>query len=129
MSKQAVTSKIGDKTVERIEEYAESQDISRSQAIEELTRKALKVEDKGEIVITDGGAVEESLSETRQKLSKQIDSGQTTQTYLNSIIVIAVVWLGIVSLVQTSSTAIITTGGGIVTALIYVYYQRWFNAE
>jgi len=128
-----VSAKIGGKTFDRLENYAEEEEISRSQAIDRMLKQGLDVEESDMRLIpvkADGGTViEESLSETQQELSRQIDNRQSTQIYLNIIIAIAVVWFAMVSLVQTPPIAVITTGGGIVTALIYVYYKRWFNAE
>jgi cell division protein FtsB len=127
MSKQAVTSKIGDKTVERIEEYAESQDISRSQAIEELTRKALKVEDKGEIVITDGGnQVESQLDSVESHLenqSEKIDTQQRNQNYLNLILVVSLVWIGIQLVVDLRALIIGASGITLIAGIAYFYYQ------
>jgi cell division protein FtsB len=127
MSKQAVTSKIGDKTVERIEEYAESQDISRSQAIEELTRKALKVEDKGEIVITDGGnQVERQLDSVESHLENQsdkIDTQQKNQNYLNLILVVSLVWIGIQLVVDLGALISAGTGIPLIAGIAYFYYQ------
>ncbi len=127
MSKQAVTSKIGDKTVERIEEYAESQDISRSQAIEELTRKALKVEDKGEIVITDGGnQVESQLDSVESHLenqSEKIDTQQRNQNYLNLILVVSLVWIGIQLVVDLGALISAGTGIPLIAGIAYFYYQ------
>lgn len=39
--KQTISAKIGDKTVDRLEEWADEEGISRSQATEHLTRKGL----------------------------------------------------------------------------------------
>jgi hypothetical protein len=131
--KEMVSAKIGGKTFDRLENYAEEEEISRSQAIDRMLKQGLDVEESDMRLIpvkADGGTViEESLSETQQELSRQIDNRQSTQTYLNTIIVIAVLWFAMVSFFQTPPIAVITTGGGIVTALIYVYYKRWFNAE
>jgi cell division protein FtsB len=127
MSKQAVTSKIGDKTVERIEEYAESQDISRSQAIEELTRKALKVEDKGEIVITDGGnQVESQLDSVESHLenqSEKIDTQQRNQNYLNLILVVSLVWIGVQLVADLGPLISGVTGIPLIAGIAYFYYQ------
>ena len=127
MSKQAVTSKIGGKTVEKIEEYAESQDISRSQAIEELTRKALKVEDKGEIIITDGGnQVENQLDSVESHLenqSEKIDSQQKNQNYLNLILVVSLVWIGIQLVVDLGTLISAVTGIPLIVGIGYFYYQ------
>ena len=127
MSKQAVTSKIGGKTVEKIEEYAESQDISRSQAIEELTRKALKVEDKGEIIITDGGnQVENQLDSVESHLenqSEKIDSQQKNQNYLNLILVVSLVWIGIQLVADLGFLISAVTGIPLIAGIGYFYYQ------
>ena len=122
MSKQAVTSKIGDKTVERIEEYAESQDISRSQAIEELTRKALKVEDKGEIVITDGGnQVENRLDSFEEELREQ----NQYQSYLNRTLAITALWFVVYFTLGLSSFWTAITGVPLVIVLAYLVYKEW----
>ena len=127
MSKRAITSKIGGKTVEKIEEYAESQDISRSQAIEELTRKALKVEDKGEIVITDGGnQVENQLDSVESHLENQsdkIDSQQKNQNYLNLIIVVSVVWIGVQLVADLGALMSAVTGTPLIVGIGYFCYR------
>ena len=122
MSKQAVTSKIGDKTVERIEEYAESQDISRSQAIEELTRKALKVEDKGEIVITDGGnQVESQLDSVESHLenqSEKIEAQEKYQLVLNTTLIASIVWIFLVLTYSLPSLVVGVSGIGLILILV-----------
>jgi cell division protein FtsB len=129
MSKRAITSKIGGKTVEKIEEYAESQDISRSQAIEELTRKALKVEDKGEIVITDGGnQVENQLDSVETHLenqSEKIDSQKKNQNYLNLILVVSLLWIGVQLVVDLGALVSALTGTPLIVGLVYLYYQMY----
>ena len=122
MSKQAVTSKMGKTTVERIEEYAESQDISRSQAIEELTRKALKVEDKGEIVITDGGnQVENRLDSFEEELREQ----NQHQNYLNRTLAVTVFWFVVYFTLGLSPVWTAITGVPLVAVLFYLVYKEW----
>jgi CxxC motif-containing protein len=66
MPKTTLSSKVSEQTKQRVENYAEEKGISRSEAVDRLVRKSLKIEN-GEVEIvpvsTDGGT----------KVEKQLD--------------------------------------------------------
>jgi hypothetical protein len=99
MTKTMVSAKINDKTVGKIESYAEEKDISRSQAVEELTRKALTVEEGDGIVLsTDGGkniekTITQATKQETEKLETQISEiSSNTRTQMLGL-ASAFIWL------------------------------------
>lgn len=66
MAKTTLSSKVSEETKEKVENYAEQKGISRSEAVDRLVRKSLKIEN-GDVEIvpvsTDGGT----------KIEKQLD--------------------------------------------------------
>lgn len=121
MTKKTVTSKMGKPVVEQIDEYAEEEGISRSQAIEELSRKALKVEDKGEIVISDGGT---ELTDQLDSVESRVRSQGEYQEYLNITLAVSLLWFVVYFALGLSPLWTGVTGLPLVGVLSLLLYKN-----
>lgn len=95
-----VSAKIGGKTFDRLENYADEEEISRSQAVDRMVKQGLDVEESDMRLVpvkSDGGTiVEEKLDEhgkevkrTRERqeeLEEQFNSREQKQTQTQSLI-------------------------------------------
>jgi hypothetical protein len=84
MTKKAVTAKVSPNTVERLEEWAEEKDISRSEATNRLLDKALDIEENDKVIVqTDGGTlIEDRLDELEYTQQKQLETLEDTQNVI-----------------------------------------------
>lgn len=126
-----VSAKINDKTVGKIESYAEEKDISRSQAVEELTRKALQVEEGDGIVLsTDGGQnIEETITQATKQETEKIEtqiSDISINTQLQMLgLASAFIWL-IVYYENLAPTSVsIVLGIGVIMANCVPLVRSW----
>jgi Flp pilus assembly protein TadB len=128
--KTMVSAKMGNRTVERLEEYAEEEGISRSQATERMAKQGLDVEESDMRLIpvkTDGGTrIENTLNQARQTLenqSEKIEDQQIAQKYLSLSLSLAIFWLGVHIIFVVPSLVSIGTGTVLMAGLIYSYYR------
>ena len=125
-----VSAKMGNRTVERLEEYAEEEGISRSQATERMAKQGLDVEESDMRLIpvkTDGGTrIENTLNQAQQTLenqSEKIEDQQIAQKYLSLSLSLAIFWLGVHIIFVVPSLVSIGTGTVLMAGLIYSYYR------
>jgi len=125
-----VSAKMGNRTVERLEEYAEEEGISRSQATERMAKQGLDVEESDMRLIpvkTDGGTrIENTLNQAQQTLenqSEKIEDQQIAQKYLSLSLLLAIFWLGVHIIFVVPSLVSIGTGTVLMAGLIYSYYR------
>jgi Mg2+/citrate symporter len=128
--KTMVSAKMGNRTVERLEEYAEEEGISRSQATERMAKQGLDVEESDMRLIpvkTDGGTrIENTLNQTQQTLesqSEKLDEQQSIQTGLNLVLTLSILWLGVHTILSVAPVVTVGTGIVLVSGLVYTYYQ------
>jgi hypothetical protein len=128
--KTMVSAKMGNRTVERLEEYAEEEGISRSQATERMAKQGLDVEESDMRLIpvkTDGGTrIENTLNQAQQTLenqSEKIEDQQIAQKYLSLSLSLAIFWLGVHIIFVVPSLVSIGTGTVLMAGLIYSYYR------
>jgi Mg2+/citrate symporter len=128
--KTVVSAKMGNRTVERLEEYAEEEGISRSQATERMAKQGLDVEESDMRLIpvkTDGGTrIENTLNQTQQTLesqSEKLDEQQSIQTGLNLVLTLSILWLGVHTILSVAPVVTVGTGIVLVSGLVYTYYQ------
>jgi len=129
-----VSAKMGNRTVERLEEYAEKEGISRSQATERMAKQGLDVEESDMRLVpvkTDGGTrIENTLNQAQQTLqnqSEKLDKQQSVQTGLNLVLTLSILWLGIHIIFSVAPLVTVGTGVVLVSGLAYTYYQYWRN--
>jgi hypothetical protein len=125
-----VSAKMGNRTVERLEEYAEKEGISRSQATERMAKQGLDVEESDMRLIpvkTDGGTrIENTLNQTQQTLegqSKKLEEQKTAQNRLWLTLAVAILWLGSHIIFPVGTYLSIGTGVLLIAGLAYSYYR------
>jgi len=121
---------MGNRTVERLEEYAEEEGISRSQATERMAKQGLDVEESDMRLIpvkTDGGTrIENTLNQTQQTLegqSKKLEEQKTAQNRLWLTLAVAILWLGSHIIFPVGTYLSIGTGVLLIAGLAYSYYR------
>lgn len=125
-----VSAKMGNRTVERLEEYAEREGISRSQATERMAKQGLDVEESDMRLVpikTDGGTqIENQLKSVESELnnqSKKIDTQQQYQQYLSMAIVMSIIWIGVQAGEGLSIAMTIATGIPLIAFIGFLVYQ------
>jgi len=121
---------MGNRTVERLEEYAEEEGISRSQATERMAKQGLDVEESDMRLIpvkTDGGTrIENTLNQTQQTLegqSKKLEEQKTAQNRLWLTLAVDILWLGSHIIFPVGTYLSIGTGVLLIGGLAYSYYR------
>jgi hypothetical protein len=121
--KEMVSAKIGGKTYERLENYADREEISRSQAIDRMLKQGLDVEESNMRLVpvkTDGGTkIENQLESVQNELQDR------TQNYLNLVLSIAVLWFAVHYTLGLSPVLTTVTGLPLVAILTYLVYKEW----
>ena len=121
--KEMVSAKIGGKTYERLENYADREEISRSQAIDRMLKQGLDVEESDMRLVplkTDGGTkIENQLESVQNELQDR------TQNYLNLILSVTVLWFAIYFTIGLSTVLTAVTGLPLVAILGYLVYEEW----
>ena len=121
--KEMVSAKIGGKTYERLENYADREEISRSQAIDRMLKQGLDVEESDMRLVpvkTDGGTkIENQLESVQNELQDR------TQSYLNLILSITVLWFAIYFTIGLSTVLTAVTGLPLAAILGYLVYKEW----
>lgn len=128
--KEMVSAKIGGKTYDRLENYSDEEGISRSQAIDRMLKQGLDVEESDMRLVpvkTDGGTeIENQLDSVESHLenqSEKINTQQRNQNYLNLILVVSLVWIGIQLVAELGAFISAVTGIPLIVGITYFYYQ------
>jgi hypothetical protein len=128
--KEMISSKMASRTAKRVKEYAEREGISKSQAVENMVRQGLDVEESDMRLVpvkTDGGTeIENQLDSVESHLenqSEKIDTQQRNQNYLNLILVVSLVWIGIQLVADLGALISAATGIPLIVGIGYFYYQ------
>ena len=125
-----VSAKIGGKTYDRLENYSDEEGISRSQAIDRMLKQGLDVEESNMRLVpvkTDGGTeIENQLDSVESHLenqSEKIDSQQKNQNYLNLILAVSLLWIGVQLVADLGALISVVTGIPLIVGIGYFYYQ------
>lgn len=71
MAKETLTAKVSPKTLERLEKYADNEGISKSEATDRLLTEQLDIIDsKTQVIVTDGGPVQEGLDRNHEQMNR-----------------------------------------------------------
>lgn len=136
MGKRTLSAAVSPKTMERVDEYAEKEQITRSEATARLLKHSLDLkEDKAHIVSTDGGETQEQLNEINSRLDEienladGSDEVEPLATQLQDMllpITIALLWIGVeVTIgIPLAPVGAAITGIPLIVWLIYVYRYR-----
>jgi hypothetical protein len=123
--KQMVSAKIGGKTYERLDSYADREEISRSQAIDRMLKQGLDVEESDMRLVpvqTDGGTkIENRLDSVQEELEEQ----NQHQNYLNLALAVTVLWFVVYFTLGLSPVWTAITGIPLVAVLAYLVHKEW----
>lgn len=131
MTKEALTAKVSPKNLERLEDFAEREGISRSEAADRMIKQGLDVQESDMRLVpvkADGGTVlEDQLSDLQSDVESEIDDLQSDvddlnqasqqSTRLTYLIAISLVWIGAEIGIGLPLWVTVTTGPLIVAAL------------
>jgi hypothetical protein len=128
--KEMISSKMASRTARRLKEYAEREGISKSQAVENMVKQGLDVEESDMRLVpvqTDGGtqledkidSVESSLESQSETLEKQ----EKTQTVLNVTLIGSIVWTVLQLFHGFPLWFTVVSGLGIILVLIGSLYK------
>lgn len=128
--KEVLSARLDEKTSEQLDEFADENSLSRSEAAERLIHQSLRIENGDvEIVpVSPDGGIEQKLDQTRQVLQDQSDrleEQQTVQRYLNVVLFLSILWLAGHLVFTVPAIVTVVTGLVIVGGLSYSYYQYW----
>ncbi len=131
-----VSAKIGGKTYDRLENYSDEEEISRSQAIDRMLKQGLDVEESDMRLVpvkTDGGTeIENQLDSVESHLenqSEKIDTQQRNQNYLNLILAVSLVWIGVQLVAELGAIVSVVTGVPLIAGLVGIYYKMYQEVD
>ena len=131
-----VSAKIGGKTYDRLENYSDEEEISRSQAIDRMLKQGLDVEESDMRLVpvkTDGGTeIENQLDSVESHLenqSEKIDTQQRNQNYLNLILAVSLVWIGVQLVAELGAIISVATGVPLIAGLVGIYYKMYQEVD
>lgn len=138
MTKEVLSAKVAPRTKKRLEEYANKEGISNSEATDRLVKQGLDVEESDMRLVpvrSDGGTIiEDELQVTQNQVQQNAQSIKKTQSYMEKIgpmLGLAIAWIlvqssvGIPNFGQDPWMTVIT-GVAIVVGLVYRYVQVMF---
>jgi antitoxin component of RelBE/YafQ-DinJ toxin-antitoxin module len=137
VEKSMVSAKIAERTKERLDEYADTEGISRSQAIGRMLKQGLDVEESDMRLIpvqTDGGTKLENqisevdeevgeLEQTVQSIRTALESEQKANKQSTALIVFSLFWIGIELSIGFSPLVTFVTGIPLVIGLLYYTFR------
>lgn len=131
MVKETLTAKVSPKTMNRLEEYAEREGISKSEGTDRLLKQGLDVEESDMRLVpvkSDGGTIiEDELEYTQNQvneLSKEIDEVIDFLNQVGPALALAFAWFLIDAVIGLSDLASLVSGLAII-ALLIIQYLRW----
>lgn len=134
MVKETLSAKVSPKTLNRLEEYAEREGISKSEGTDRLLKQGLDVEESNMRLVpvqADGGTViEDELESTQSEvnsLSEEVEELKGTFSGMLPPVLLALAWIGATSAVEFSSSVLITSGLGVIVFLLVSYYRVVIN--
>jgi VIT1/CCC1 family predicted Fe2+/Mn2+ transporter len=136
MTKTTISARVSGQTSDRIEDYAEENDLSKSEATSRLLDKALKIEHgEAEVLITDGSG-EQKLNTVQQKVIQLQEKVNQLQSELpepdtepdNSEMIVNITGLiyiaGVITL-DVSPIVSILTGLTLLLLVVYTQVENW----
>lgn len=131
-----VSAKIADRTKERLDEYAEKEGVSRSQAIGRMLKQGLDVEESDMRLVpvqTDGGTkLESQIGEVEHKIEKQSESYEhklQVQNYQVLLIGLGLFWISLHLVFNVGGLVTVLTGIPVALGLFYVTFLWSGNYE
>ena len=120
-----ISSKMASRTAERLKDYAEREGISKSQAVENMVRQGLDVEESDMRLVpvkTDGGTrIENKLDSVENHIeiqSEKIEAQEKYQLVLNTTLIASIVWIFLVLTYSLPSLIVGVSGIGLILVLV-----------
>ena len=131
-----VSAKIAERTKNRLDEYAEKEGISRSQAIGRMLKQGLDVEESDMRLVpvqTDGGTkLENQIGEVQQRIEQQSENYEhklQVQNYQILLVALGLFWIALHLVFNVNSTVTVLTGIPVALGLFYVTFLWGGNNE
>jgi hypothetical protein len=122
--KEMISSKMASRTAKRLKEYAEREGISKSQAVENMVRQGLDVEESDMRLVpvkTDGGT---EMEQKLESVEEKIDSRRQFRRLMDMTLIIAVAWIAIqLSVGGLGPLLSALTGIPLMLSLVYTFYK------
>lgn len=119
-----ISSKMASRTAKRLKEYAEREGISKSQAVENMVRQGLDVEESDMRLVpvkTDGGT---EMEQKLESVEEKIDSRRQFRRLMDMTLIIAVAWIAIqLSVGGLGPLLSALTGIPLMLSLVYTFYK------
>lgn len=119
-----ISSKMASRTAKRVKEYAEREGISKSQAVENMVRQGLDVEESDMRLVpvkTDGGT---EMEQKLESVEEKIDSRRQFRRLMDMTLIIAVAWIAIqLSVGGLGPLLSALTGIPLMLSLVYTFYK------
>jgi hypothetical protein len=136
VEKSMVSAKIAERTKDRLDEYAEKEGISRSQAIGRMLKQGLDVEESDMRLVpvqTDGGTkLENQIGEVQQRIEQQSESYEQklqVQKYQMLLIALSLFWISLHLVFDVGGLVTVLTGVPVALGLLYVTFVWGDNNE
>jgi len=133
MPKETLTAKVSPKNLERLEEYAEREGISKSEATDRLVKQGLDVEESDMRLVpvkADGGTrIENSLDDVQSQLNRIDDDLQHVENQsesfnrLSYFFAISLVWIGIEISFDMPTWFVVSSGLILVVGLLWHLFE------
>jgi hypothetical protein len=129
--KEVLSARLDEKTSEQLDEFADENSLSRSEAAERLIHQSLRVEN-GDVEIVpvspDGGEIEEiqrSVRSIEEEIESSVQSIEDQGRYTIPLIAIGLLWVGIQ--ISADVPVVLTVLSGLIVAfgLTYAYYIEY----
>jgi len=131
-----VSAKIAERTKNRLDEYAEKEGISRSQAIGRMLKQGLDVEESDMRLVpvqTDGGTkLENQIGEVQQRIEQQSENYEhklQVQNYQILLVALGLFWIGLHLVFNVNGIVTVLTGIPVALGLFYVTFLWSGNNE
>jgi hypothetical protein len=136
VEKSMVSAKIAERTKNRLDEYAEKEGISRSQAIGRMLKQGLDVEESDMRLVpvqTDGGTkLENQIGEVQQRIEQQSEDYEhklQVQNYQILLVALGLFWIGLHLIFNVNGIVTVLTGIPVALGLFYVTFLWGGNNE
>jgi hypothetical protein len=143
MTKETLTAKVSPKTMDRLEDYADREGISKSESTDRLLKQGLDVEESDMRLIpvgTDGGKIiEDKLEKTEselestqseiENLSTEIEKLKSAVSSMSLPLMAGLLWIGtdLTVGIPGGSPGVVVSGLAVIVWLLVAYYGVVFD--
>jgi len=124
--KKMVSAKIASRTAKRLDQYADNEGISRSQAIDRMVKQGLDVEESDMRLVpvrADGGTeIEDQLSQMNNEI-KTVKASSKNSDLMLGILTISIIWIGFELVYGFPTLFTISSGVVLIASLVYTLWN------